>query len=84
MKQAPSVIYQSGQQVTTPGVYEVVGAERANCPYECHTREFGPGDIFPAFQGRAVCWHLVRVIAISNSPDENLVPKGPEIHNPWN
>jgi len=72
-------IFQSGQPVDTPGLYEVVGAGYVYSHDENASCEFRSGQIFPDYQGRAVCWHLIRVIEVA-SVSPNVAPS--EIHTP--
>lgn len=69
-------IYQSGQMVVVPGLYEVVGAGYVYHNDEKAASEFRPGAIFPDFQGRAVCWHLVRVLEAPPAANPNQTQQG--------
>ena len=44
-------IYQSGERVTIQGFYEVAGAPQIQ-------RSLNADDLFPNYDGRAVCWRL--------------------------
>ncbi len=77
------VIFQSGQAVCTSGLYEVVGAGYVYSREEAATCEFRSGDVFPDFQGRAVCWHLIRVSDIPTPGKDDTPPDEPDMHTPW-
>ncbi len=47
-------IYQSGERVTVQGFYEVAGAPEIQ-------RSFNADDLFPNYDGRAVCWRLAEL-----------------------
>jgi hypothetical protein len=69
-------IYQSGQVVVVSGLYEVVGAGYVYYNDEKATSEFHGGAIFPDFQGRAVCWHLVRALEVMPEAKPNQTQQG--------
>jgi len=46
-------IYQSGQKVVVDGWYEVVAGKTPT------VLRLTAGELFPDYDGRAVCWHLV-------------------------
>jgi hypothetical protein len=70
-------VYQSGEKVSIAGLYEVVGAGFAYSLDENTVREFQPGQIFPDYVGRAVCWHLLKAIPVENPPDKHPDPPKP-------
>ena len=47
-------IYQSGERVTIQGFYEVAGAPQIQ-------RSLNTEDVFPNYDGRAVCWRLAEL-----------------------
>jgi len=54
------LIYQSGQKVEIDGWYEVV-AVKAPTVFQLTVDE-----LFPDYDGRAVCWHLVKQVERPN------------------
>jgi hypothetical protein len=77
------MIFQSGQVATICGLYEVVGRGYVYHHDEHTACEFRPGDVFPDFQGRAVCWHLVHQNQIEPAPEQAQADKAPELYKPW-
>jgi hypothetical protein len=61
---------QSGQAVKVPGVYELVGVRNAARAHdnEATHATFNTGDLFPNYEGRAVCWYLVAALADETTP----------------
>jgi hypothetical protein len=66
-------LYQSGESVTVSGVYALVDVPAREPKTVCEVRS---GQFFPDYQGRAVCWFLVRTIQETNTNDE-------PISTPW-
>ena|SRR5689334_10956197 len=52
MDEQYAAIYQSGQEVLLDGWYEAVGVK---API---VSQFTSGQLFPNYDGRAICWHL--------------------------
>jgi hypothetical protein len=70
-------IHQSGEIVVTCGLYEVVGAGyvyQGDQEESEARRQMNPGDVFPDFKGRAVCWCLIRVVEYT-APASGETPK---------
>ncbi|HLY26884.1 MAG TPA: hypothetical protein VKQ72_11125 [Aggregatilineales bacterium] len=51
-------IYQSGERVAIAGCYEVAGAAHIQ-------RALNAEDVFPCYDGRAVCWRLAEDVHTS-------------------
>ena len=66
-------LYQSGETVTVSGVYALVDAPAREQRNLCELRV---GQFVPNYQGRAVCWFLIRAIEELNNTAE-------PISTPW-
>jgi hypothetical protein len=50
-------LHQSGEQVAVTGIYALV--DTAAHEKQQKVFEFGSGQLFPDYEGRAVCWFMV-------------------------
>jgi len=67
-------LYQSGEQVTVPGLYVLV--DKPTHEKQPKVFEFRSGQLFPDDQGRAVCWVIV------TASEEKHGDEAP-IYTPW-
>ena len=74
-----SVIYQSGQVVLRDGWYEAVGVKSPT------VSQFTSRQLFPNYDGRAICWHHLQSTSFLSQPverpnisisDYELIPGG--------
>ena len=82
-----SIIYLSGEQVSDPGIYAVVGIEindedaDLDVEYIC---ELQPGQLFPAYKGWTVGWRFIRSVELKPYPKSTgKLPSSPNRHLPW-
>jgi len=57
-------IYQSGQEVLLDGWYEAVGVKAPT------VSQFTSGQLFPNYDGRAICWHHLQATSFLSQPVE--------------
>ena len=77
LSEVSNSVYQSGQEVEIAGYYEIVGDNsRADTNIKRRSlRELRTEELFPNYDGRAVCWYLVsriNVVASSKPPVQRL------------
>lgn len=68
-------VYQSGEKVTSSGLYEIVNIAHDQVAAQHRTLLLQHGELFPNYEGRAACWYLVQVV------DEQ--PHIEAINTPW-
>jgi hypothetical protein len=59
MSQLNVTLYQSGQEVPVTAWYEIVGLYYPGKTSARAKQMLGVGELFPDYDGRAVCWHLL-------------------------